>query len=885
MANPSSGKRSFPIFARSLFTHVLSTAIIDQMIRGSASSPSATVLYCYFDFQDTHKQDVAGLLRSLLRQLYAASPQVTKIFEERYEACKRGKEILTHGALTKMLQKAIPKFKNVFIVVDALDECTELDELLELLEIIHQWKLAPLHLVTTSRTYYNIEESLLSLVSHTVLVEDSSIRDDIGVYVDNKLNHARPFSQLGSELRESIRKTLISGAHGMFRWVECQFDNLRRCRTPNEYHSALSSLPKTLNETYERMLDAVKAEDRERALKVLSLLVCSLRPLRIIDIAEATALNPDGPPYLDLGNRLLNPLDVLSLCPGLLATATKEPGSDDQLASDTSINVGVYHYLRLAHFSVKEYLLSTRMTLHSSQLPWYAMDHLGTNDLVARLCIAYLQFQEEVYRDRTSYRGYISVNHYVHVPRGYPLYNYARHNWFRHTQSCDTDANFRCHALAGQLISDCVRWGLWKYEHLFHGDCHFDTGEAFGLDHELYHASQYGLFQASALLIATGAEPSTAWGPEGSALHVVCTRHDAPASRIQIIRLLLQQGADVNAHTYDATALRSAKMWPFSVFSPQKRYGALRKIAKLKFKSPLTIAMQERHLGYTDVLLRHGAETEARNMRMETALLHATRNQDVRCVRLLLDNKADIEARNESGGTSLFVAAEDGLDEIVKLLLTYGARVNTQDASSRTPLSVALDVWPYQPEITEALLRKGADCNLGEPVSMIRPILHDCRTTVELMIAGGGDIHRYDEGYGTPLHAAARSGKQTIVNILLRKGASVSPKCHHVLTVLEAAASNGNRLIMEKILNHGADVNEISASGQSALQIASSYGHKHAVKLLLDRGANPYITDNQLGTLFKRAMEHEDIVRLLLDHLANDKEPGVSGSAAGGARL
>lgn len=72
------------------------------------------------------------------------------------------------------------------------------------------------------------------------------------------------------------------------------------------------------------------------------------------ELAEVVAIDAKSAKRFDPDRRFPKPQDIISLCPSLLvATVESDPDSDDQVARQQQI--------RLAHFSVKEYLLSQHM--------------------------------------------------------------------------------------------------------------------------------------------------------------------------------------------------------------------------------------------------------------------------------------------------------------------------------------------------------------------------------------------------------------------------------------------------------------------------------------------------------------------------------------------
>ena len=64
-----------------------------------------------------------------------------------------------------------------------------------------------------------------------------------------------------------------------FRWVICQIDALSRCSRLNTLRATLQTLPKSLDETYSRILTKISEEDCQDALYILQWLSFSFRPV------------------------------------------------------------------------------------------------------------------------------------------------------------------------------------------------------------------------------------------------------------------------------------------------------------------------------------------------------------------------------------------------------------------------------------------------------------------------------------------------------------------------------------------------------------------------------------------------------------------------------
>jgi hypothetical protein len=159
-----------------------------------------------------------------------------------------------------------------------------------------------------------------------------------------------------------------------FRWVHCQIESLRICCRLPQLQKALRNLPRTLDQTYERIVSRIPDEYRDDVLRVLQWLCFSFQPLTVFEISDALSINFNSGelPFFDSRGRLIEPAkDLLRICSTLVnVTEYREKSAD-------------LPKLRLAHFSVKEYLVSTRSEK-------YALNEIQAHDTLGESCLAYL---------------------------------------------------------------------------------------------------------------------------------------------------------------------------------------------------------------------------------------------------------------------------------------------------------------------------------------------------------------------------------------------------------------------------------------------------------------------------------------------------------------
>ena len=204
----------------------LTSSSIIQDIREKCDSGLALVGYYFFDFRDTTKQDVRGLLASLLSQLCAKSDSCYDILSELYSKNNAGSQQPNNNSLTECLKKMIqlPQQPMIYIIVDALDECpnssgfpsTAREKVLDLLEDLLDLNLPNLRICVTSRPEADIRDVLEHLRSHHISLHDESgQKNDILDYINTVVQTDRKMRRWRSEDKQLVIDTLSGKVDGM----------------------------------------------------------------------------------------------------------------------------------------------------------------------------------------------------------------------------------------------------------------------------------------------------------------------------------------------------------------------------------------------------------------------------------------------------------------------------------------------------------------------------------------------------------------------------------------------------------------------------------------------------------------------------------------------
>lgn len=198
-----------------------SSTIIEAVKDVCFASPTHKLAYFYFDFQDTKKQHVIILLRSLIRQLCAGETELPEEVHKLYDRYKPTGHTPTVEELTSTLFAVIRYLKKeIYIIMDALDEYPEnsenskREELLSQIERMVEHGPQNLHILATSRNEADIRATLGGLAGRGISIQSSEVDADIKMYVRTCLGKD-PFKKRRSNVKEIIETKLAEGAHGM----------------------------------------------------------------------------------------------------------------------------------------------------------------------------------------------------------------------------------------------------------------------------------------------------------------------------------------------------------------------------------------------------------------------------------------------------------------------------------------------------------------------------------------------------------------------------------------------------------------------------------------------------------------------------------------------
>lgn len=193
---------------------VLCSTVIEDIRAHCRTAANSGHAVFYFSFSDNQKQSYADLLSSLVVQLGWKEPGLSMLVQA-YE--KPNRSLPGLDDLEKILS-SFGSFDEVFVLLDALDECPEAEEarqsVLEGLERLSQ-RAPNLRILATSRELNDVRDAMETLGADVMAIATLSVDADIHKWVSAELSCDRKLRQLDLATKVLVEETISKKADGM----------------------------------------------------------------------------------------------------------------------------------------------------------------------------------------------------------------------------------------------------------------------------------------------------------------------------------------------------------------------------------------------------------------------------------------------------------------------------------------------------------------------------------------------------------------------------------------------------------------------------------------------------------------------------------------------
>ncbi|KJK78107.1 hypothetical protein H634G_06690 [Metarhizium anisopliae BRIP 53293] len=632
---------------------VLAKYLIDHSLPRSAT-------ICYFFFKHKDQNTMRQALCVILHQLFSQRPPL--INHAMPQFYKNGERLIrSTKSLWTILENAVqdPQAGAVILVLDALDECGELEFTDLMRHIESQFRhsklvYSKLRYLLTCRPYKQIISTFRGYLFEAfpdirIPGEDKSeaISQEVNRVITHRVNQLSKTKSLSPVIKKYLKKRLQETTHRAYLRVYLVFDYLEKesfQKTQDGIKTTLATLPRSVNEAYEQILDRSKQNPIVR--KALSIIMAASRPLTLSEINIAASI-PDK----------------------FKSTTLELEGDQDfklRLRSWCGLFISIHHNkIYFLHQTAREFLLAATPAPIPLGLQWHqSITIRSAHYVLAKACVLYLNLLN-LNRICLPKNVKKKAGHFVDISA---FLDYSAKNWgahFRKAGITDGDAIMPCTlGICHPISKSYSTWFriYWKTRiDWSQSKRHWDAATERKMPTHFTHllvASYFGHGAIVKLLLKRGATDLEAKDGEYNRTALWWAARN---EHVAVVKLLLEQGANIEATDaeYDGT--------------------------------PILWAAEYGHDTIVKLLLEKGAYIESRDKYTgSTPLSRAAQNRHLAIAKLLLKKGADIKSKDKhSGWTPLSWAVVKGHEAIVKLLLEKGANVESKHNEDRKPLSLA----------------------------------------------------------------------------------------------------------------------------------------------------------------------------------------------------
>ncbi|RWS20665.1 hypothetical protein B4U80_00584, partial [Leptotrombidium deliense] len=332
--------------------------------------------------------------------------------------------------------------------------------------------------------------------------------------------------------------------------------------------------------------------------------------------------------------------------------------------------------------------------------------------------------------------------------------------------------------------------------------------------------------------------------------------HTALTSNIELFKLLLENGVDVNAVNNDGdNLLHVAFLYEAVECDPKNR--------KLHFKE------------YVNLSIDAGIDINRKNV-LRLSPLHISVTEDLdEYTRILLNNEnIDLNVQDSDGNTPIHELAKLNKIEILKEAVKKGPDLNIENCNKLTPFEIALKAEKFAFDCFKFLSSENIDINHQSKGG--NTVLHTAikkfkfRNVPYFLIDHENiNVNIENDCGDTAVHLAIKEGDISILSALIQNNANLNIANNDDKTPLDLSLDN--RRILALLLSSNVNVNRQNSNGDTilhaAVRIHDFKNNKSVNELLRFDNVDIKLQNNDGYTPLMLAVERNDVecVKLLLD--------------------
>ncbi|PQE08909.1 hypothetical protein CJF32_00002717 [Rutstroemia sp. NJR-2017a WRK4] len=597
--------------------------------RTSTASPNVGVAFFYCDYKQS--PTAFYILSSVARQLAEKRPGL-EILPKLYKEHNDGSSKLLFEELRTILLALCGLYDQVYIIVDALDECPLAEERTLVLDT-----LSVRTLITSRPNFEDIKSALVADPQIEIIARDVDIKSYLRHRIGGNTTFLKRIAK--DDLEEQIIDEITNRSCGIYLMAVLQIERILAERTPTKIRKALQTLPSKLEANYQDTLERIRKQaepDNEYGIRILQWVSASQQPLSVKQLSLALSIewnDDEEPPHSIDPENELDPDSIVDVCGGLVII---EPASQE---------------VRLVHFTVQEFfsrnppvLPDPHHEIFKTCLLYLSLDDVGKQledsfrvwkdaDEISSIPISGLRRS----RSRRIYRPML-----MKLQEDLPLLEYAACFYLSHAPESSLQPSLaKLFTLFFKSPRMVIAYYIAHDRLMVHPNL-----EPHSKLTGLHVLATLGTPELASLYleIYPGVDPANQIGR--TPLHFATL-----AEQLPMMSYLISNGADVNAQD-------------------------------VKGMTPLLLAAGSGDVRSVELLLANGADVNEDSKKDfyggYTALHIAAHSGDEHLAKILLEKGADVERKSRIGYTPLLEAVHNRHVGVVKILLQAGARADVK---------------------------------------------------------------------------------------------------------------------------------------------------------------------------------------------------------------
>ena len=193
---------------------IAAAIVIDELYSKFQNDYKVSVAYVYCNFRRQQEQKPIDLLASLLKQMIQRLSTTPQCFKQLYEQHRKQGTRPSIGEISQVLKSVAHELSNIYIIVDALDECEVSDGARKsfLTELFGFQTATKANVFATSRFIPDIERDF---EGKSTKLEIRASREDLSIYIGGNIWKLPSFVSRNEILQTEIKEAIVEAVDGM----------------------------------------------------------------------------------------------------------------------------------------------------------------------------------------------------------------------------------------------------------------------------------------------------------------------------------------------------------------------------------------------------------------------------------------------------------------------------------------------------------------------------------------------------------------------------------------------------------------------------------------------------------------------------------------------